>query len=299
MLGRLPLYLRLPCGASALSRPVVRCISVTAEPGPVLEDINSTARNVDGVNYKSEFMRTMYERGYLHQCTSPMALDMIMAEKKISAYLGFDATARSLHVGSLVQLMILRLLQKTGHTPIILVGGGTSKVGDPSGKDKSRQLLSAADIDSNITHMSTIFRTFVEFNASNTCTNPATILNNAHWLNKLNYIDFLRDYGRYFSVNRMLTFDSVKTRLAREEPLSFLEFNYMVLQAYDFKYIHERYGAILQIGGSDQWGNMVSGTELVRKAEQVHLHGLTAPLITTSDGKKMGKSESGAIWLNK
>lgn len=251
------------------------------------------------VKYSSEFMKAMSERGYLHQCTGPEGLDKEMTEQKITAYLGFDATAKSLHVGSLVQIMILRLLQKTGHTPIVLMGGGTSKVGDPSGKDKARQLLSASDIESNVAQMSKVFHTFLEFKPSESCPNPAILVNNANWLNNLNYIDFLRDYGRYFSVNRMLTFDSVKMRLAREEPLSFLEFNYMILQAYDFKHINEKYGTILQIGGSDQWGNMVSGIELVRKSQQVQLYGLTAPLITTSDGKKMGKSESGAVWLNR
>lgn len=262
-----------------------------------LSDVPNAAG--DDIQYKSDFLKAMKERGYLHQCTAGSGLDALMAKQKIKAYLGFDATAKSLHVGSLVQLMILRLLQRTGHTPIVLVGGGTSKVGDPSGKDKARQLLSTAEIEANIAHMSKIFSTFLDFKPSDTCSNPAILVNNSHWLNKINYIDFLRDYGRYFSVNRMLTFDSVKTRLAREEPLSFLEFNYMILQAYDFKHLHEKYNATLQIGGSDQWGNIVSGIELVRKSEQAQLYGVTAPLITMSDGKKMGKSESGAVWLDK
>jgi tyrosyl-tRNA synthetase len=299
--------------ASSL-RCAVRTLSAAVKPfgkGRVFlsGDAAQLTEKVEGlatassVPYSSAFMRAMSERGYLHQCTDAAGLDKAMAEggaEGISAYLGFDATAKSLHVGSLVQLMILRLLQKTGHRPIVLMGGGTSKVGDPSGKDKGRQLLSTSEIETNIGHISKVFRKFMTFKESDTaCPNPALLVNNANWLNSLKYIDFLRDYGKHFSVNRMLSFDSVKTRLAREEPLSFIEFNYMILQAYDFKYIHEKYGAILQIGGSDQWGNMVCGIELVRKTEHKSVHGLTAPLITTSDGSKMGKSESGAVWLDK
>lgn len=253
--------------------------------------------NINEITFKSSFMKALAERGYLYQCTDPWGVDRAMSNERVSAYIGFDATAKSLHVGSLVQLMILRLLQKCGHRPIILIGGGTTKVGDPSGKDKSRQLLSTSDIEANISSIAKVFRNFIDFSPSNP--NPALLLNNAHWLNGLNYIDFLRTHGQHFSVNRMLGFDSVKTRLAREEPLSFLEFNYMILQAYDFKYINENYGATLQIGGSDQWGNMVCGIDLARKSKQVSLQGLTAPLITMSDGKKMGKSEAGAIWLDR
>ena len=215
--------------------------------------------------------------------------------------LGFDATASSLHVGSLLQIMILRNLQKAGHKPIILIGGGTTKVGDPSGKDESRQLLTEETINNNAKSISQIFKKYITFEGdSNTKkASDAIMVNNADWLNNINYLEFLRDYGRYFTINRMLNFESVKQRLAREQPLTFLEFNYMLLQAYDFLELSRRYDACLQLGGSDQWGNIVSGIELGRKIDQRQLFGLTAPLMTTADGKKMGKTAAGAVWLNK
>jgi len=248
-------------------------------------------------NFKSSFLQTLLERGFLHQCTDFKGLDDKFSNGSVSkAYLGFDATAKSLHVGSLLQIMILRTLQKSGHKPIILIGGGTTKVGDPTGKDESRQLLSQEIIQANADSLASVFSKFITFGDGST---DAIMVNNADWLDKLNYLDFLRDYGRYFTINRMLTFESVKQRLAREQPLTFLEFNYMLLQSYDFRELHRRYGAVLQLGGSDQWGNIVSGIELSRKVDQASLFGLTAPLMTTSDGKKMGKTANGAVWLNK
>lgn len=223
------------------------------------------------------------------------ALDSLMETETISAYLGFDATADSLHVGSLLQVMILRHLQQTGHKPIILVGGGTTKVGDPSGKDTSRQMLTPELIQQNIQGISSVFSKFIRFGDG---PSDAILVDNDEWLSSLKYLEFLRDYGTHFSVNRMLSFESVKLRLEREAPLSFLEFNYMILQAYDFLELNRRYGVRLQMGGSDQWGNIVNGVELGRRVDAVSLFGLTAPLITTSDGKKMGKSASGAVWLN-
>eukprot|EP00600_Ochromonadales_sp_CCMP1393_P015579 CAMPEP_0175035112 /NCGR_PEP_ID=MMETSP0005-20121125/23035_1 /TAXON_ID=420556 /ORGANISM="Ochromonas sp., Strain CCMP1393" /LENGTH=415 /DNA_ID=CAMNT_0016296127 /DNA_START=198 /DNA_END=1446 /DNA_ORIENTATION=+ len=239
----------------------------------------------------------MKERGFIHQCTDFKSLDEKFMEGPIKAYLGFDATAKSLHVGSLLQIMILRTLQKCGHKPIILVGGGTTKVGDPSGKDESRQLLTTEVINDNLNSLSQVFEKFIIFGDGPT---DAVMVNNADWLDEVKYLDFLRDYGaRYFTINRMLNFESVKQRLAREQPLTFLEFNYMLLQSYDFLELSRRYDACLQLGGSDQWGNIVGGIELGRKVDQRQLFGLTAPLITTSDGKKMGKTASGAVWLNK
>lgn len=247
-------------------------------------------------SFKSSFLQTLLERGFLHQCTDFKGLDEKFTGGVAKAYLGFDATAKSLHVGSLLQIMILRTLQKSGHKPIILIGGGTTKVGDPTGKDESRQLLSQETIQANADSLASVFSKFIKFGDGPT---DAIMVNNADWLDKLNYLEFLRDYGRYFTINRMLTFESVKQRLAREQPLTFLEFNYMLLQAYDFLELHRRYGAVLQLGGSDQWGNIVSGIELSRKVDQASLFGLTAPLMTTSDGKKMGKTANGAVWLNK
>ena len=244
---------------------------------------------------KSEFLNTVTERGFVHQCTGTAALDAALSAGVVTAYIGFDCTAPSLHVGSLVPFMLLRHLQKTGHKPIVLMGGGTTKVGDPSGKDESRQILSEADIAANMAGIKSIFEGFLSFGDGPT---DAVMLDNAQWLEALGYIDFLRDYGRHFSVNRMLGFDSVKLRLEREQPLSFLEFNYMVLQAYDFLELARRHGCILQMGGSDQWGNIVNGVELGRRADDRALYGLTSPLITTAGGEKMGKTARGAVWLN-
>ncbi len=246
--------------------------------------------------YSSEFMKTVAGRGFLHQCTDADGLDAALAEgvPKL-CYIGFDCTADSLHVGSLMPIMLLRWWQKSGHKPIVLMGGGTTKVGDPSGKDESRQLLSAAQIDDNMEGIKGVFSQFLSFGDGPT---DAVMMNNADWLDGLSYIPFLREFGRHFSVNRMLGFDSVKLRLDREQPLSFLEFNYMVLQAYDFLELYRRTGCILQMGGSDQWGNIVSGIELGRRTDGASLFGLTSPLITTASGEKMGKTAGGAIWLN-
>ena len=244
---------------------------------------------------KSDFLQILTERGFIHQVTDLEALDAKMSEGPISAYIGFDCTARSLHVGSLVQIMMLRWLQKCGHKPIVLMGGGTSKVGDPSGRDESRQLMTNAIIEDNMAGIHTIFEQLLSFGDSTT---DALTVNNADWLDGLGYISFLRDVGPHFTINRMMTFDSVKLRLEREQPLTFLEFNYMILQAYDFMELGKRYNCILQMGGSDQWGNIVNGMELARRINSQQLYGLTTPLITTADGKKMGKSAAGAIWLN-
>ena len=246
--------------------------------------------------YSSEFLKTVAGRGFLHQCTDADGLDAALAEgvPKL-CYIGFDCTADSLHVGSLMPIMLLRWWQKSGHKPIVLMGGGTTKVGDPSGKDESRQLLSAAQIDANMEGIKRVFSQFLSFGDGPT---DAVMMNNADWLDGLSYIPFLREFGRHFSVNRMLGFDSVKLRLDREQPLSFLEFNYMVLQAYDFLELYRRTGCILQMGGSDQWGNIVSGIELGRRTDGASLFGLTSPLITTASGEKMGKTAGGAIWLN-
>ena len=243
----------------------------------------------------SDFLRDFIARGYFHQCTDLEGLDTLARKGRITGYIGFDATADSLHVGSLVQIMLLRRLQQHGHRPIVLMGGGTTKIGDPSGKDESRKLLTAADIDANIAGIRQIFTRFLRFGDG---PGDAVMVNNADWLDDLAYIPFLRDYGRHFSVNRMLGFDSVKLRLEREQPLSFLEFNYMVLQAYDFLELARRRDCVLQMGGSDQWGNIVNGVELGRRAENRTLFGLTTPLITTAAGAKMGKTAAGAVWLN-
>jgi tyrosyl-tRNA synthetase len=244
---------------------------------------------------KSEFLRVMMTRGFLADCTDYQALDDALLAGVVPAYIGFDATASSLHVGSLIQIMMLRWLQKTGHKPIVLMGGGTTKVGDPSFRAEERPLLTPAQIDANIDGIKQVFASYVTFGEGPT---DAMMKNNAEWLDGLNYLDFLRDVGRYFSVNRMLSFESVKSRLDREQSLSFLEFNYMILQAYDFMELHRRYGCMLQMGGSDQWGNIVNGIDLTRRILEDQVFGLTSPLLTTSDGKKMGKSQSGAVWLN-
>jgi tyrosyl-tRNA synthetase len=245
---------------------------------------------------QSDFLRLAQERGYLHQTTDPAGLDALLAQHApVPAYIGFDCTAPSLHVGSLVSIMVLRRLQQCGHKPIVLMGGGTTKIGDPSGKDEQRKLLSDADIQANMAGIKSIFRQFLTFGDGPT---DAVMVDNDDWLRELNYIAFLRDYGRHFSVNRMLTFDNVRLRLEREQPLTFLEFNYMVLQAYDFLELYRAHGCRLQMGGSDQWGNIVNGIDLTRRIEGVELYGLTTPLLTTASGQKMGKTAQGAIWLN-
>ena len=241
---------------------------------------------------RSDFLHVMQARGVLADCTDLQALDEALLVPGQSAYIGFDATARSLHVGSLIQIMMLRWFQQTGHRPITLMGGGTTKVGDPSFRADERPLLDAAAIDDNIAGIRAVFSAYVDYDAG------AQLLNNAEWLDDLNYLDFLRDIGRHFSINRMLSFESVKSRLDREQSLSFLEFNYMILQAYDFMELHRRHGCILQMGGSDQWGNIVNGIDLTRRVISGEVFGLTSPLLETSDGKKMGKSQSGAVWLN-
>ena len=244
---------------------------------------------------RSEFLQAMQVRGFIHQCTDLEALDDLMATRTIPAYIGFDCTADSLHVGSLVQIMMLRWLQRTGHKPIVLMGGGTTKIGDPSGKDDARKLLSEDEIEANKQGIQSIFARYLTFGDGPT---DAVMVDNAEWLDQLMYIPFLRKYGAHFSVNRMLSFDSVRLRLEREQPLSFLEFNYMILQAYDFLELRRRYGCMLQIGGSDQWGNIVNGVELTRRVDQQGIFGLTTPLITLASGEKMGKTAQGAVWLN-
>ncbi|MDJ0948475.1 MAG: tyrosine--tRNA ligase [Alphaproteobacteria bacterium] len=244
---------------------------------------------------RSEFLRVLTERGFVHQCTDAEGLDARAADGTITAYVGYDCTADSLHVGHLLSIMMLRWLQQTGHRPIVLMGGGTTKVGDPSGRDETRQLLSEAQIDANMASIKASFERFLTFGSGPT---DAIMVNNADWLDSLAYIPFLRDFGRHFSVNRMLSFDSVKLRLEREHALSFLEFNYMILQAYDFLELARRHDCVLQMGGSDQWGNIVNGVDLARRIDQRELFGLTCPLITMSSGAKMGKTAQGAVWLN-
>tara|TARA_R110000850_G_scaffold38260_4_gene99945 strand:- start:2866 stop:4116 length:1251 start_codon:yes stop_codon:yes gene_type:complete len=244
---------------------------------------------------KSEFIRVMMERGYLADCTDYQGLDEALLKGAQPAYIGYDATAKSLHVGHLLNIMMLRWLQKSGNKPITLMGGGTTKVGDPSFRADERPLLSPQQIDENIEGMQQVFAKYLTYGDG---PSDAIMLNNAEWLDSLNYLDFLRDIGRHFSINRMLSFESVKSRLDREQSLSFLEFNYMILQAYDFMELHRRYGCVLQMGGSDQWGNIVNGIDLTRRVIDGEVYGLTSPLLTTSDGKKMGKSQGGAIWLN-
>ncbi len=246
-------------------------------------------------SFKSDFLRELQARGFIHQLSDADAIDADAVEKMLTGYIGFDATAPSLHAGSLVQIMLLRWLQKTGHKPIALMGGGTTRIGDPSFRDDARPLLTDEKIDENLAGIKKVFARFLTFGEGRT---DAIMVNNRDWLDDLRYIDFLRDYGRHFSVNRMLSFESVKIRLEREQNLSFLEFNYMILQAYDFVELNRKYGCSLQMGGSDQWGNIVNGIELGRRVDGVTLFGLTSPLLTTSSGAKMGKTANGAVWLN-
>lgn len=247
------------------------------------------------MEFKSDFLNTLSQRGFLNQCSDLETLDAYAAKQIMLGYIGFDCTADSLHVGSLMQIMLLRHLQKTGHKPIVLLGGGTSKVGDPSFKDEARKMLSLDQIERNKQGILKVFDRFLHFGDGPT---DALMIDNAEWLDHINYMNFLRDYGIHFSVNRMLSFDSVKIRLDREQNLSFLEFNYMILQSYDFLELYRRHNCVLQMGGQDQWGNIVNGIDLIRRVSQAPAFGLTSPLITTSDGRKMGKTESGAVWLN-
>jgi tyrosyl-tRNA synthetase len=246
-------------------------------------------------SFKSEFLQTLQARGYIHQITHPDELDAAAAGGIVTAYIGFDATAPSLHVGSLIQIMMLRRLQQAGHKPIVLMGGGTTKVGDPTGKDESRKLLSDADIAANIAGIKSVFAKFLTFGDGPT---DAIMVDNDEWLSKFGYVQFLRDYGVHFTVNRMLAFDSVKLRLEREQPMTFLEFNYMLMQATDFLELNRKYNCVLQMGGSDQWGNILNGVELTRRVDQKAAYGLTTPLLATASGAKMGKTMSGAVWLN-
>src|ERR1700751_3681836 len=245
--------------------------------------------------YKSDFLHVLAARGFIHQVSEPEVLDALAREKPITAYIGFYCTAASLHIGSLLPIMMLYWLQQTGHRPIALMGGGTTRVGDPSGKDESRRVLTDVAIDENLKGIRAIFSKFLKFEGAG---GNAVMSNNADWLNKLNYIDFLREVGRHFSVNRMLAFDSVKLRLDRQQELSFLEFNYMVLQAYDFVELHKRHDCVLQMGGSDQWGNILNGIDLGRRIANARLFALTSSLITSASGAKMGKTAAGAVWLN-
>jgi tyrosyl-tRNA synthetase len=252
--------------------------------------------NSENFSPKSEFLQTMHERGFIHQITDETALDDKLMTDVVPAYIGFDCTADSLHVGSLVQIMMLRRLQQAGHKPIVLMGGGTTRIGDPSGKDASRQMITEEKIAKNMNGIKQIFEKYLTFGDGPT---DAIMVNNADWLNSLQYIDFLRDVGPHFTINRMLTFESVKIRLDRENPLTFLEFNYMILQAYDFLELGRRAGCMMQMGGSDQWGNIINGVELSRRIDRKEVYGLTTPLITLASGAKMGKSVDGAIWLNR
>jgi tyrosyl-tRNA synthetase len=245
--------------------------------------------------YKSDFLNVLAERGFIHQVSEPETLDQLAKSQPITAYIGYDCTAPSLHIGHLLPTMMLHWLQQTGHRPIALMGGGTTRVGDPSGKDETRRVLTEDVINENLKSIRQTFSKFLKFEGAS---GNAIMANNAEWLNALNYIDFLRDVGRHFSVNRMLSFDSVKLRIDRQQELSFLEFNYMILQAYDFVELHKRHGCVLQMGGSDQWGNIVNGIDLGRRMENAQLFALTAPLITTASGAKMGKTAAGAVWLN-
>ncbi len=247
------------------------------------------------MTFKSDFLRILDERGFIHQGTNLEGLDARLMAGVVTGYIGFDATARSLHAGSLIQIMLLHWLQETGHRPIALMGGGTTKVGDPTGRDQQRALLTDADINANIAGIKGVFSRFLKFGDGPT---GALMVNNDDWLSKLGYVEFLRDYGTEFTINRMLTFDSVKLRLERESPMTFLEFNYMLMQAYDFHELHRRTGCALQMGGSDQWGNIVNGVELCRRKDGAEVFGLTTPLLTTASGAKMGKTAGGAVWLN-
>ena len=244
----------------------------------------------------NKFLKEFKDRGFFYQCTNDNELSTLLDKKKIKAYIGFDCTAESLHVGSLLQIMCLRLLQKHGHRPIVLLGGGTTRIGDPSGKDKTRTILTEEEIEKNINNIEKILKSFLD--DKNPKTKPIFV-NNYSWLKNLNYISFLRDIGKHFTINKMLSFDSVKTRLEREQSLSYMEFNYMILQAYDFLELNKKENCMLQIGGSDQWGNIISGVELIKRYSNKHVYGLTTPLITLASGAKMGKTESGAVWLDK
>lgn len=264
----------------------------TAASGVVTDSPNNLFQH----EMKSSFLKLARDRGFLYQCTNVQQLDSLLDSPiPTSAYIGFDATAKSLHVGSLLQIMLLRHLQKSGHKPIILIGGGTTKIGDPSGKDESRKMITSATIQENISSLSKVFAKFLKFGDGPT---DAIMINNDDWLSNLNYLEFLQEFGRHFTINHMMSYESVKSRLEREQPLTFLEFNYMILQAYDFVELNKRFGTVLQIGGSDQWGNIICGIELSRKLNKKSLIGLTAPLLQTSSGSKMGKTASGAVWLN-
>jgi len=247
------------------------------------------------MTYKSSLLRLLDERGYIHQATDAEALDALASKEVVTGYIGFDATAPSLHVGSLVQIMMLRRMQQAGHKPIVLMGGGTTKVGDPTGRDDSRKMLTDETIQANIASIRRVFETFLTFGDGPT---DAVLVDNDEWLSKLGYLELLRNVGTHFTINRMLTFDSVQLRLEREQPMTFLEFNYMILQAYDFRELSRRMGCRLQLGGSDQWGNIVNGVELGRRMDGAELYGVTTPLVTTADGAKMGKTAAGAVWLN-
>ncbi|MDO8294885.1 MAG: tyrosine--tRNA ligase [Caulobacter sp.] len=251
--------------------------------------------SADQPAFKSELLKTMQARGYIHQITHPVELDEAAAAGPITGYIGFDATAASLHVGSLIQIMMLRRLQQAGHKPIVLMGGGTTKVGDPTDKDQSRPLLTEAQIQSNINNIKTVFAKFLTFGDGPT---DAVMVDNADWLDKLGYVEFLREFGVHFTINRMLSFESVKLRLEREQPMTFLEFNYMLMQATDFLELERKFGCILQMGGSDQWGNILNGVELIRRVDHKPAFGLTTPLLSTASGQKMGKTVGGAVWLN-
>ncbi len=246
-------------------------------------------------NYTSDLLRLLDERGYIHQMTDAQGLDALASKQVVPGYIGFDATAPSLHVGSMVQIMLLRRLQQAGHKPIVLMGGGTTRIGDPTGRDESRKMLSDEVIESNIASIQTVFEKMLTFGDGPT---DAVLVNNQDWLGQLGYIELLQEVGTHFTVNRMLTFDSVKLRLEREQPMTFLEFNYMILQGYDFRHLAKEMGARLQMGGSDQWGNIVNGVELTRRMDSVEVYGVTTPLLTTADGGKMGKTAAGAVWLN-
>jgi tyrosyl-tRNA synthetase len=256
---------------------------------------HSNEKRLHMTTYHSDFLHLAQARGFIHQGTDLEALDELMKKESVTAYLGFDATAASLHVGSLVGIMWLRLLQKTGHKPIVLMGGATSRIGDPTWKDTARKLLNEEDIQTNIQSIAKVFDKYLKLGTSST---DAIMVNNDDWLLQINYLDFLRDYGTHFTINRMMTFDSVKLRLERQSPLTFLEFNYMILQAYDFLHLNRHYNCQLQLGGSDQWGNIINGVELVRRLSHKTAYGLTTPLITTASGSKMGKTAQGAVWLN-
>ena len=249
----------------------------------------------DAMPFQSDLLRTLDERGYIHQTTDAAALDALAARQVVPGYIGFDATAPSLHVGSLVQIMLLRRLQQTGHKPVVLMGGGTTRIGDPTGRDESRRMLSDATIEANIASIRTVFERYLSFGDGPA---DAVMVNNHDWLGKLGYIELLQQVGTHFTVNRMLTFDSVRLRLEREQPMTFLEFNYMILQGYDFRHLAKDMGVRLQMGGSDQWGNIVNGVELARRMDGVEVFGVTTPLLTTADGAKMGKTAAGAVWLN-